>query len=95
MGKDNVINLKKKDIVYYTKIMPSVGVYDLCELTIRTVENDYFVGIDKSDKHAYLFGYNSINKTIFKDRKVALKIIKEAEKKKTKIISSESYYEEY
>lgn len=87
--------LKKKDIVYYTKIMPSIGIYDLCELKIRTVEDDYFVGIDKRDKHAYLFGYNSIDKTVFTDRKVALKLVQEAEKNKKKVISNESYYEEY
>ena len=87
--------LKKKDIVYYTKIMPSVGIYDLCELKIRTVEDDYFVGIDKHDKHAYLFNNSCIDKTIFKDRKTALKIVQEAEKKKTKMVSNESYYEEY
>ena len=95
MDKDNVINLKKKDIVYYTKIMPNVGVYDLCELKIRTVEDDYFVGIDKSDKHAYLFNYDCFDKTIFKDRNIALKIVQEAEKNKTKIVSNESCYEEY
>lgn len=95
MGKNNVIKLKKKDIVYYTKILPSVGVYDLCELKIRTVEDDYFVGIDKHDKHAYLFNYDSIDKTIFKDRKIALKTVQEAEKNKTKIVSNESCYEEY
>lgn len=89
------MKLKKKDIVYYTKIMPSVGIYDLCELIIRTVEDDYFVGIDKRDKHAYLFGYNSIDKTVFTDRKVALKLVQEAENNKTKVVSNESYYEEY
>lgn len=67
-----MIDLKKKDIVYYTKIMPSVGIYALCELKIRTVEDDYFVGIDKHDKHDYLFICNSIDKTVFKDRNIAL-----------------------
>lgn len=94
MGKDNVIKLKKKDIVYYAKIMPSVGIYDLCELKIRTVEDDYFVGLDKHDKHAYLFSNDSLDRTVFKDRETALKLIKEAEKNKTKV-SNESYYEEY
>ena len=89
------MDLKKKDIVYYTKIMPSVGIYDLCELKIRTVEKDYFVGIDKHDKHAYLFSNDSIDKVIFKDRKVALKVVKKAEKNKVKVVSNESYYEEY
>ena len=90
-----MIDLKKKDIVYYTKIMPSVGIYDLCELKVRTVEDTYFVGIDKHDKHAYLLGYDCFNKTVFTDRKVALKVVQKAEKKKTKVVSNESYYEEY
>lgn len=93
MGKDNVI--KKNDILYYAKILPSVGIYEICELKIRTVEDTYFVGVDKRDKHAYLFSYNNINKTVFKDRKIALKVVQEAEKKKIKVISDESYYEEY
>ncbi len=88
-------NLKKNDIVYYAKILPSVGVYEICELKIRTVEDTYFVGVDKRDKHAYLFAYDNIDKTVFKDRKVALKVVQEAEKKKIKVISDESYYEEY
>lgn len=94
MDKNNVTNLKKKDIVYYTKILPSVGTYDLCELKIRTIEDTYFVGIDKRDKHAYLLSYNDLNKTVFKDRKVALKVVQKAEKNKRKI-NEEVYYEEY
>lgn len=87
-------NLKKKDIVYYARIIPSVGIYDVCELKIRTVEDDYFVGIDKHDKHAYLLTNNVIGKTVFKDRKTALEIIRAAERNK-KETSNEIYYEEY
>lgn len=87
--------LKKKDIVYYARIVPNTNIYDLCELKIRTVEESYFVGVDKSDKHAYLLNYDSIGKTVFKDRKIALKVVQEAEKNRTKIVSNESYYEEY
>jgi len=54
----------------------------LCELTIRTVEEDYFVGVDKQDKHAYLLNNSSYNKTVFKDRKTALKMVKEYVKDK-------------
>ena len=89
------MNLKKKDILYYTKILPSVGIYEICELKVRTVEDDYFVGIDKHDKHAYLLNYSAFGTTVFEDRKVALKVVQEAEKKKTKVVSNESYYEEY
>ena len=82
MDKDNTIKLKKKDTVYYAKIMPTVGIYDVCELKIRTVEKTYFVGIDKHDKHACLFGVGSIGKTVFIDREEALKVVQKAEKNK-------------
>lgn len=87
--------LNKKDRVYYARIIPSSCIYDICELTIRTATDTYFVGIDKRDKHAYLFNKDQLNKPIFQDRKVALKVVQEAEKKNIKVISNESYYEEY
>lgn len=42
--------MKKGDIVYYTRIIPSVGIYDLLELKIRTVADEYFAGMEKRDK---------------------------------------------
>ena len=86
--------LHKKDIVYHTRILPTIGLYDLDELKIRTVMDTYFVGIEKHTKRAFLFPYSSIGKTIFLDRKDALKKVKESEKNKT-IVSTETYYEEY
>lgn len=79
-------DLKKKDIVYYAKVMPTVGIYDLCELKIRTVEDTYFVGTDKHDKRAYLFGNNSIGKTVFKNREEALKVVQNAEKNRKDVL---------
>lgn len=87
-------DIKKGTVVYFARILPRVGIYDLCELKIRTVENTYFCGSDKHDKHAYLFGYNSLNNTIFADRKECLETIRTAEEKTPKI-SSETEYEEY
>lgn len=86
--------LKKRDDVYYARVIPSSGIYDICDLKIRTVEDDWFVGTDKKDKHAYLFKKSALNKTVFFDRKIALEIVKEAEKNK-KTIAFETYYEEY
>lgn len=34
--------LKRKDVVYYARIQPSLGVYDVLELIVRTVETDWF-----------------------------------------------------
>ena len=74
--------MKKQDILYYARIVPRTGIYEVCELLIRTIEETYFVGIDKRDKHAYLFLYSDINNTVFKNRKEALKKVKDAEKNK-------------
>lgn len=86
--------LKRKDVVYYARIQPSLGVYDVLELIVRTVETDWFTGMDKRDKRVYLFNNKDLNKTVFTDRKEALKMVKEAEKNKKKI-TFEKDYEEY
>lgn len=85
--------LTKRQVVYYARIIETVGIYEVLELRLRTIEETYFVGTEKKTKHAYLFGVNSINKTVFFDRKQALNLVKEAEKNK-KEISKEVYYEE-
>ena len=85
--------MKKKDILYYARIVPKTGIYEVCELLIRTVEERYFVGIDKRDKHAYLFLYSDMNKIVFENRKEALKRVKDAEKNKIKT-NYDIYYDE-
>lgn len=79
-GERIMSELKKKDVVYYTRIIPASGIYDLYELKIRTVEEDWFVGIEKRDKQAFLFYNSELNRTVFKDRNAALEKIKAAEK---------------
>ena len=44
----NTVN--KGDIIYYARIMPNLGIFDVYELKIRTVADTYFVGTDKRDK---------------------------------------------
>lgn len=82
------------DTLYFARIIPTVGIYNVLDLKVRTVENDYFACIDKRDKNAFLFSYKDINNTIFQYRKDALFKVKEAEENKPKL-QSETYYEEY
>lgn len=86
--------IKPKDIVYYARIMPKLGIFDVYDLKVRTVEDTYFTGIDKRDKKSYLFSYKDVNKTVFTNREDAVTKAKEAEKNKPKV-STETYYEEY
>ena len=87
-------DIKKGIVVYFARILRQVGTYEIIELLIRTVEDDYFVGVDKRDKHVYLFSYNNLNKLIFSDRQECLDIVLDSEKNAPKI-SSEKEYEEY
>ena len=82
------------DTLYFARIIPTVGIYNVLDLKVRTVENDYFACTDKRDKNAFLFSYKDINNTIFQYRKDTLLKVKEAEENKPKL-QSETYYEEY
>lgn len=86
--------INKGDMVYYARIQKKNGTYDLCELKVRTVDEDYFCGVDKKDKRAYLFGYNALGDYVFQTRKEALDTLHSAEKNKVEV-SDETYYEEY
>ena len=70
--------------------MPKLGIFDVSDLKVRTVEDTYFVAIDKSDKKSYLFNFTDINKTVFINREDAVSKAKEAEKNKPKV-STETY----
>ena len=72
--------IEKGDKLYYTRIFPTVGIYDVCDLTVRTVTDTYFVGMDKRDKHEYLLGFNTVGEVVFDSKKVALNKVHEAEK---------------
>ena len=87
-------SIKPKDIIYYARIMPKLGIFDVYDLKVRTVEDTYFTGIDKRDKKTYLFYYKDVGKTVFTNREDAVNKAKEAEKNKPKV-STETYYEEY
>lgn len=76
--------LKRGDNIYFARILESIGVYDLCELKIRMVCDNWFSGFDKRDKRVYLFNENDINQKVFKNRNQALNKIREMEKRRTK-----------
>lgn len=91
---DEEKEIKRLDIVYYARIMPSVGLYEVIELKVRTVGDDFFVGTEKTTKHSYMLSQKDIDKIVFYKRSDALKMVKEAEKNGKKV-SDEKYYEEY
>lgn len=86
--------LKKKDRLYFARIIPSAGIYDVCDVIVRTATDNWFVACDKKDKHAYLFSNNELDKNVFTSRLEALEKVNEAEKNKG-IINEDTYYEEF
>lgn len=68
---------KKGDIVFYARCIPKNGLYEVCELKIRTVnqEEGWVVGVDKRDKRAYLLTKDEISKRVFEERKDALDVV--------------------
>lgn len=86
--------LKKKDIVYYARIIPSSHIYEICELIVRTVGDTWFVGIDKRDKRAYLLNNDKIDKEVFINRKDALEKVRDAEIEKEEVIGTNIFYDE-
>ena len=86
--------LKKGDIVYYSRIMPTLGIFDVYALIVRTVADTYFVGIEKRDKKVFLFSYSAIGDIVFSHRKEAVDKAMIAEENAPKV-SKETYYEEY
>lgn len=91
----NEIKLNKGDMIYWSRCMPNVGIYDVVDLKVRTVTDTYFVGIEIKTKHAYLFYYSDIDKIVFMNRKDAVMNCTEKENSSKRKVSDEKYYEEY
>lgn len=72
--------LKLKDKVYYARIIPSSFIFDVLELQVRTVDDGWYVGIEKRDKQAFLFLEEDIGSKIFIKRADCLKAVNNAEK---------------
>ena len=86
--------MKKKDVIYFSRILPRVGIYEVYDLTVRMVAETWFSATDKRTKQTFLFNDKDIGKRVFYKREEALDLVKAAEKNK-KEINEESYYEEF
>ena len=83
------MKLNKGNKIYYARIIESSNIFDVLDLTIRTVQDDWFVGIEKRDKQAFLFQESDIGIRIFLDRAEALDKVLDAEKNKKIIFEDE------
>lgn len=89
-----MVQLDKKDKVYYARILPKVKIYEVCDLIVNSVDYEWFVAVDKRDKRSYLFNYSDIDNIVFTDRNLALSKVLEAEESTPKS-ELHTEYEEY
>lgn len=65
------------DRMYMCLVVPNCEIYDVLELTIRTVLDTWAVGVDTHTKQAYLFDYNMIGSYVFASHGEAQKALLE------------------
>lgn len=71
--------------VYWARTHPETGIFEVCELTVRTIYPECFVGVDKDSKRAHIISYDECDETVFDDRNQALEVVKAAEKYKKEL----------
>ena len=59
------MRLKKKDKIFYLRKFPKQDINEVLRLTVRAVEEDYFVVLKEKEQHAFLFHYSDIGKIVF------------------------------
>lgn len=69
--------MSKDDVVYFCEVIPNCGIYEILELTIRTVsDKGWYVGVDKKTKQAQMFTEDMMDKYVFHNRSDALEALK-------------------
>ena len=64
------------DRYYLCDVVPNCNIFEIIDLDIRTVKDDYAVGVDSKTKQAHLFKYDMLDKYVFKNRSDALEALK-------------------
>lgn len=69
--------IQKGDIVYYARVIPTVDLYEVCEIKVRCVADTWFSGVEKTTKTSFLISNKELGKNVFTKRNDALKIVLE------------------
>lgn len=76
--------------VFWSRIHHNTGIYEVCELKVRTVYENSFVGVDKDSRQAHIISYDECDISVFDDRATAVAVVKEAEKRRKKFTVDKS-----
>ena len=80
-------NIHKGDKLLFARVLPKVGDYELLDLLIISVYDDYCTGTDTKTRQSYCFGKDYAKEVLFKDRKLAIQYLndKKEENKNIKV----------
>ena len=78
------------DVVFWARTHHNTGIYEVCELKVRTVYENSFVGVDKDSRQAYIISYDECDISVFEDRATAVAVVKEAEKRRKELTVDKS-----
>lgn len=77
--------IKKGEKIYYVRALQKVDIYELYELNIRTVKENWFAAYEDKSKQVFLFSNKDIGNIVFTIRKDALEKLNEMKKKRRKV----------
>lgn len=81
----------KGEKVYYARVLIPVDVFDLCDLRVRTVGENWFSACEEKTHQAFIFNNKDLGTRVFKDRKEALKVVKDGQKNRIKVSKEVDY----
>lgn len=81
--------INKGQELYYAQIMERFGYYNVIDLKVRSIGDNWLVAIEKNSPKAYCFNEHDFGEILFTDRLEALNKVKVAEGKQQPIISTE------
>ena len=68
--------MDKGDHLFYGEVVKSCGIFEVHEISIRTIADTYFVGVDTETHKAYVFSYDQLNECLFNFRIDAANYVK-------------------
>ena len=67
--------------IFFARTVPLCDIYEVIELNVRTVNGNWFVGVDVNTRQAFPFDESDIGTLVFSTKKEAEEIVKAAKKK--------------
>ena len=67
--------------IYYARAIPTVDIYEVIELSIRSSGEDWAIGVDSSTRQAFPFNKSDVGTLIFSHRADAEEVVKTARAK--------------